>query len=121
MRRLFLALVIAVPVAWSAPETQTKKPKAQAKKSASKSDGDKAAAPASLTGCLDQRGETYVLRELGTAGTVSTLKGKVFSDDNFARYVGHKVTVHGTLQKQGQTSVMLVTKVDDAGPGCSDR
>ena len=111
MPRLLLALFLAVPLAWSAPETQTKKTKDQVKKSAS----------TSLTGCLDQQGETYVLRELGTAGAVATLKGKGFSDDNFARYVGHKVTVHGTVDKPEQATVFYVTKVDDAGAGCSGR
>ena len=110
MRRVLLPLMIVLSLAWSAPETQTK---TKAKRSRT--------AGSTITGCLDQRGETYVLRELGTAGTVSTLKGKGFSDDNFARYVGHKVTVHGTIQKEGDTPVLHVTKVDDAGPGCSDR
>ncbi len=111
MHRLLLAFFIAISLTGSAPETQSKKTKDQVKKSAS----------TSLTGCLDQQGETYVLRELGTAGAVSTLKGKGFSDDNFARYVGHKVTVHGTVDKQDQRPVFYVTKVDDAGVGCSGR
>jgi hypothetical protein len=71
-----------------------------------------------ITGCLDQQGETYLLRELTEAGKVTTLHGKGFSDDNFARYVGHKVTVHGTAAKYGETTIFQVTKVEDSGPGC---
>jgi hypothetical protein len=120
MRRLLLPLMIALPLAWSTPETEGPR-KDAAKKSAPKTAEKGRSATNSLTGCLDQQGETYILRELGTAGTVSTLKGKAFSDDNFARYVGHKVTVHGTMQKEGDASVLHVTKVDDAGPGCTSR
>ena len=72
-----------------------------------------------MTGCLDQQGETYVLRGLDQARRVATLRGKAFSDDNFARYVGHKVTVYGNVTKDGDTTVVHVTKVDDGGPGCS--
>ncbi len=115
MQRLLIAPLIAVSLAWSVPETGSNNTKAPAKKSPSKS------TQMSLTGCLDQQGETYVIRELSTAGAVSRLKGKSFSDDNFARYVGHKVTVHGTIEKQDQAAVMHVTKIDDAGPGCTGR
>jgi hypothetical protein len=118
MRRL-LPPVLTVLFALSAAEAETTTSKDAAKKSTPKTTQKARLASTSLTGCLDQQGETYVLRELATAGAVSTLKGKAFSDDNFARYVGHKVTVHGTVQKEGETSVVQVNKVDDAGPGCS--
>ena len=111
MARILLALIVGLPLAWSAPDTQTKNTRDTVKKART--------AVSSLTGCLDQQGEGYVLRDLGSARAVSSLKGKAFSDDNFARYVGHKVTVHGTIEKQGQASVVHVTKVDDEGPGCS--
>jgi hypothetical protein len=113
MRRLLFAFFIAMALTWSAPETQSKNPKSK--------NATSRPVTTSRTGCIDQQGEAYVLRELSTGGIVMKLKGKSFSDDNFARYVGHKVTVHGTVDNQGQTSVMHVTKVDDAGAGCSDK
>jgi hypothetical protein len=107
MPRLFLFLFLAAQVVWPAPDAKAKE---NSKKSAPKQQ--------SLTGCLDQQGETYVLRGLAAAGVLATLKGEAFPDDNFARYVGHKVTVHGSMQKEGESAVLRVTKVDDAGPGC---
>ena len=110
MLRVLFVLMLATPLTWAAQGKSEKKP-TQKNRTATQS----------ITGCVDQQGETYVLRELTAARTVTTLRGKAFSDDNFARYVGHKVTVHGTVQKQGDSSVVNVTKVDDAGPGCSSQ
>lgn len=112
LRVLFVLMlaVLAVPLTWSAQG-----------KSEKKTPQKNRAATQSITGCVDQQGETYVLRELTAARAVTTLRGKAFSDDNFARYVGHKVTVHGTVQKEGNVPVINVTKVDDASPGCSSQ
>jgi hypothetical protein len=74
-----------------------------------------------LSGCLDQRGESYVLMGTSATGVLATLQGKGFSNDNFARYVGHKVTLHGEIQKDGETTVMHVTRVEDGGSGCTSR
>ena len=73
----------------------------------------------SVTGCLDQQGEAYVLRDLKDAAKVAVLRGKAFKDDNFAKYVGHKVTVHGDVTKEGETTIVHVTKIEDQGAGCS--
>jgi hypothetical protein len=77
--------------------------------------------PEKMTGCLDEKGETYILRDLTGAREMATLRGKGFANDNFARYVGHTVTVHGTIEKEGELPVFNVTKIDDAGPGCSKK
>ena len=63
-----------------------------------------------VSGCLDQSGEQYVLKSETDMTVVTKLKGKGFSDDNFARYVGQKVTVHGTT-KGGVFEVVKVTKL----------
>lgn len=110
MLRVLLFLMLAAPLTWSAPDKSAKKPVQKSK-----------TVTQSMTGCVDEKGETYVLRDLTAARAITTLRGKGFSDDNFARYVGHKVTVHGTIQKEGDSSVVNVTKVDDAGPGCSSQ
>jgi hypothetical protein len=107
--RTLLLLILGLPIVWSAQEKNASKPKKSS------------AATETITGCIDQSGEKYVLRSLSGAVAVVTLRGKAFSDDNFARYVGHKVTVHGTKQKEGESSVVHVTRIDDAGPGCSSR
>lgn len=68
-----------------------------------------------LTGCVDERGEAYVLTGDRELRRVATLEGAGFSNDNFARYVGHKVTVHGKMA--GET--FRVSKIDDLGAGCA--
>jgi hypothetical protein len=81
----------------------------------------KAAEPASsrqttITGCLDQRGEQYVIRSIDDMARVTALKGKGFSDDNFARYIGQQVKVEGEASK-GMT--FQVTKIDKVADSCS--
>ena len=73
----------------------------------------------SITGCVDQRGERYVLSGMRQMKTIAVLRGKGFSDDNFARYVGHTITVEAEQQREGDTTVLLVSKIEDGGVGCS--
>jgi len=68
-----------------------------------------------ITGCLDQRGDGYVLKSEKDMKDVTRLKGKAFSDDNFARYVGHTVTVSGT--RDGE--LLLVTKIVNIANTCA--
>jgi len=70
-----------------------------------------------LTGCLDQRGESYYLAGQAMQQE-ARLRGKAFSDDNFARYVGHKVTVQGTVDRSSGTDVFDVVKIDDVSESC---
>ena len=68
-----------------------------------------------ITGCLDQRGEAYVLKSEKDMTAVTTLKAKAFSDDNFARYVGHTVSVSGA--KDGDS--FWVTKIVNVANTCA--
>ena len=65
-----------------------------------------------MSGCLDQRGEEYVLKSLADMTLLARLEGKGFSNDNFARYVGQKVMVHG--RSTGEVfEVVKITKLAD--------
>jgi hypothetical protein len=68
-----------------------------------------------MTGCLDQRGERYVLTSETDMTAVTQLKGKGFSDDNFARYIGQKVTIQG----KANGSIFEVVKVTKVADTCS--
>lgn len=70
-----------------------------------------------LTGCLDERGEKYVLAEDTELKKITELRGKGFSDDNFARFVGHRVRVHGSPGE----AVFHVTRIEDLAAGCSPK
>jgi hypothetical protein len=81
----------------------------------------KAGKPAvtTLTGCVDQRGDRYVLTGDKELNAVAELHGDGFPDDNFARYVGHKVTVEGALAREGEMPVIKVRKITDVANECS--
>jgi hypothetical protein len=70
---------------------------------------------ATLEGCVDQQGETYVLRSIADMTKWTTLKGKSFSDDNFARFIGRKVSVRGTLAE----GILKVTSIEKIAETCS--
>jgi hypothetical protein len=104
MKAILVAL-FAVAVVWAGPEPKGKKRPAERPQVAQQG----------LTGCLDQRGESYVLKSVKDMKEVTALKGKAFSDDDFARYVGHTVTVYGT--KNGD--LLEVTKIVNVADTCS--
>lgn len=79
----------------------------------------KAASSTTMTGCVDQRNNTFVLTGDKELKTHAVLHGDGFSDDNFARHLGHTVTVEGTLASQGGTKVMKVRKVTPVSDFCS--
>src|SRR4051794_21891173 len=77
------------------------------------------AAVSTMTGCIDQRGEQYVLTGDKELNAVAVLHGEGFSDDNFARYVGHKVSVEGTSSRETEILTVRVRKITDIADTCS--
>src|SRR4051794_4599900 len=71
------------------------------------------AATTTMAGCIDQRDGMYVLTGDKELKTIAFLQGDGFSDDNFARYVGHRVTVEGTVTKEAEKQTVKVRKVND--------
>lgn len=102
--KTLLAVVIAVALS-AAPDKSSKKPGPPSQTT-----------EITLTGCVDQRGERYVLKSATDMTVVTRLKGKGFSDDNFARYIGQKVTVSGS-SREGLMEVTKITKLADT---CSE-
>ena len=101
----WIAIALMTMALWAAPE----------KKPGKKGDAPAAKPQTTATGCLDQRGEHYVLRSEADMSRISTLKAKGFTDDNFARYIGHKVTVHG--RQDGET--FEVVRIENVSDTCS--
>lgn len=110
VQTVLIVLLTALPVAAQA-DRNTREPR-ERDQSRERKEAQKSATP--MTGCVDQRGETYRLMPEGrtTGGTI--LRGRAFSDDNFARYVGHKVSVEGSLE--GDT--LHVTKITKVAETC---
>ena len=70
-----------------------------------------------ITGCLDQRDETYVLTGDRELKVKYTLQGEGFSNDNFARYLGHRVEVKGV----SETGVFRVRTIRSLSESCTPR
>jgi hypothetical protein len=77
-----LALLIAAPLAQPQQKGQQK---------------EKKAATQSITGCLDEKSDYYVIRSEEAMRELAALEPVGFEKQLFARFVGHKVTVTGEL------------------------
>jgi hypothetical protein len=98
-------MMLGAALSATAADTKSTKPKKETRSRQ---------AAANITGCVDQKGTTYVLTGAGTMQRGTTLQGRAFSDDNFARYVGHKVKVTG----ESREGVFHVDKVDKVAETC---
>lgn len=77
------------------------------------------ATTATLSGCVDQRDGIYVLTGDKELKAIADLHGAGFSDDNFARYVGHRVKVEGTVAKEGEKTTVKVRNITSIADVCS--
>jgi hypothetical protein len=73
----------------------------------------------SFTGCIDQKGENYVLTGDRELHTIAILHGDGFNDDNFARDMGHKVIVEGSLAGDADPKTIRVKKVTKVSDSCA--
>ena len=105
MRRIFAVMMLGAALSATAADTKSTKRKNETRSGR---------AAANITGCVDQKGTTYILTGAGTMQTATTLQGRAFTDDNFARYVGHKVKVTG----ESKEGVFHVDKVEKVAETC---
>lgn len=115
MIRTAIALIAVLsvgPAYVGAAETKEKAPARESKKRLEKGKGT------SMTGCIDESGEKYVLAGEEEMNTKLVLRGRAFSDDNFARFVGQKATVTGEVKSEGDSRVMLVDRIESVSPTC---
>ncbi len=73
----------------------------------------------SLTGCLDQKDSNFVLVEDNMLTPIADLQAAGFTKENFAKHVGHKVTVYGQVSSEGGTRVMRVNRVKSLAGICA--
>lgn len=69
----------------------------------------------SVTGCVDQQGLHYVLRDVQTDQLVRLQPASGGADDDFARFVGHQAQASGTLSS-GTLTVTHIEKYADMCP-----
>jgi hypothetical protein len=104
MRNLMVLLMLACSVAAASPQTAKAKP----------------AAKASLTGCIDEHDGQYVLTNDTNLQPTARLKPAAGSpEDNFARHMGHKVTVRGVLSKEEPLPILTVESIETVSQTCA--
>ena len=66
----------------------------------------------SITGCVDEKVEVYILRSDDALKELAKLEAVGFDNTNFARFVGHKVTVSGQLNATTEPPTIRVSSLD---------
>jgi hypothetical protein len=103
MRNLLGLVMLTVCVAAAAPQPAKARP-----------------AKTSLNGCIDEHDGQYVLTNDTNLQPTARLKPAAGSpEDNFARHMGHKVTVRGVLSKEEPLPVMTVESVETVSQTCA--
>ena len=96
--------VVSLPAATSA---QNQGPKKKA-----------ASSLAAMTGCIDEDNGHYVLIHDRTRATIANLEAEGFPTEGFAKHVGHKVTVRGTVNTAGDVPLVRVRSVETISETC---
>lgn len=71
-----------------------------------------------FVGCVDQQGDNYVLTGDKMLRVKAVLQGDGFPNDAFAKHVGHKVQVKGTLGSDADPKTILVKTVTTVANEC---
>ena len=66
-----------------------------------------------MTGCVDEKTDVYVLRSDDMLKELATLEAIGFEKTNFARFVGHKVSITGKLVTTTDPPTMQVSNFDN--------
>ena len=110
---LTLGWVVAGPCALrAAQDTQKQQSKEKAPPPAKE-------AAASLTGCVDEQEGNYVLLSDQTMNPIANLVADGFDKEDFAKHVGHKVTVRGTSSSQGALPLFKVRTIEKVSETCA--
>ena len=65
-----------------------------------------------VTGCVDEKTDVYILRSDDQLRELATLEPVGFDRTNFARFVGHKVAVSWQLVTTTEPPTMRVSSLD---------
>jgi hypothetical protein len=74
---------------------------------------------ATMTGCVDQQEDKYVLVDDHSLVRIADLEADGFPTEGFAKHVGHKVTVRGIRSTNGTTQVFKVHTVETVSETCA--
>jgi hypothetical protein len=65
-----------------------------------------------MTGCVDEKTEVYILTSDDMLKELAILEAVGFEKTNFARFVGHKVSISGKLVTTTEPPTMQVSNFD---------
>jgi hypothetical protein len=116
MKRITLALILFSIMLSGAQPAEKPSPFSPPQ---SKAKPEKKEKQSSLTGCVDQKDSTYVLREEKMMKQLAALEPVGFKPEGFAKYMGHKVTVYGQMKTEADTPVMKVRRVQNVADTCA--
>jgi hypothetical protein len=72
----------------------------------------------SMTGCIDEDNGRYVLINDRTRVTIANLEAENFPTEGFAKHLGHKVTVRGTVNSGGDVPLFRVRSIETISEAC---
>jgi hypothetical protein len=74
---------------------------------------------ASLTGCIDEQDGHYIMISDRTLDPIADLKAEGFETEDFAKHVGHKVTVRGTSNPGEGRPLFRVRSIETVSDTCA--
>jgi len=105
-----LAVVVAAAFSATTPGSQEKpKPRQE----------EKGGKVSSMTGCLDEQQGRYVLVDDRMLKRIADLQAESFPTEGFAKFVGHKVTVRGTISADGTVPLIKVRAIENVSDTCT--
>ena len=116
---VFILSVLAISCVVAASRPLAANPDGQKQDSKDKTPPPAKAAPASLTGCVDEQEGSYVLLSDRTMNPIASLEPDGFPKETFAKHVGHKVTVRGTSVSEGALPVFKVRAIERVSETCA--
>ena len=72
-----------------------------------------------MTGCVDEQNGRYVLTNDSDLALIAILEADGFPTEAFAKHMGHKVTVRGTVIPGGTQPTFKVRSVAAVSDTCS--
>jgi len=71
-----------------------------------------------MTGCVDEQNGLYVLVKGPEMKVAANLQADGFPTENFAKHVGHTITVRGALDSNGAPPLFKVRSIDKVSDTC---
>ena len=76
-------------------------------------------AAVTMSGCVVEAPDgNFILVDNTERKKIITLHGEGFSDDSFAKHMGHDVKVTGRIAKEGDEQVLRVKKIETISESC---